>query len=356
MYYKLKWLRLAGVKVHLHCFAYGRQEARELSEVCETVHYYARSTGWRSNLSFLPYTVSSRRSRELRNNLLGNDHPILFEVLHTCYLLKDPAFRKRKKIYRHSNIEHIYYREIARAERSLFRKIFHYVEAWRLKRFEKVLAFADLILAVSETDAAYFREKFKRVRCVYLPSFHPNRSVNIRAGKGEFALFHGNLSVPENYNAALWLLQNVLVNGPPAVVAGLNPPRFLERAIAALPNVRLVPDPSPVEMERLVENAQVHLLYTSQETGLKLKLLNVVFAGRFILCNSKMLSGTGIKPGGGLVVADSADTYRKMLEDLMGADFPELEIKARENMASRFSNQSNVQKLIAEIGMNGVKG
>jgi len=44
-----------------------------------------------------------------------------------------------KKIYRHSNIEHEYYRELAKAETSLIKKLFLKVEAFKLKRFEKIL-------------------------------------------------------------------------------------------------------------------------------------------------------------------------------------------------------------------------
>lgn len=97
VYYKLLWLHKVGVKIHLHCFTYGREPAKELEQICEKVYYYERKTGLASNLSLLPYTVKSRQSLELEQNLLSNDFPILFEVLHTCYLLKDPRFKKRKK-------------------------------------------------------------------------------------------------------------------------------------------------------------------------------------------------------------------------------------------------------------------
>ena len=96
VYYKLYWLKQAGVKVHLHCFTYGRKPAKELDELCEKVYYYKRKTGVTSALSFLPYTVKSRLSEDLATNLLSNDYPIIFEVLHTCYLLRDERFKTRK--------------------------------------------------------------------------------------------------------------------------------------------------------------------------------------------------------------------------------------------------------------------
>ena len=135
VYYKLFWLKKFGVKIYLHCFTYGRKPAKELEALCEKVYYYDRKTGLAANLSLKPYTVLSRQSTELEKNLLENDYPILFEVLHTCYLLPDKRFASRKKIYRHSNIEHEYYLELSRSEKSVIKKVYLKLEAFKLKLF-----------------------------------------------------------------------------------------------------------------------------------------------------------------------------------------------------------------------------
>ncbi|HOZ88410.1 MAG TPA: glycosyltransferase family 1 protein, partial [Bacteroidia bacterium] len=230
VYYKLVWLKKAGIKIYLHCFNYGRSPSPELEMLCEKVVYYQRKTGFFSNLGFLPYNVKSRLSDELTRNLLADKHPVLFEVLHTCYLMSDARLKDRKKIYRHSNIEHDYYNELSKSERNLFKKIYLKIEAFRLKNFEPVLKSADLILAVNQKDTAYFKLKYPSVESLYLPSFHPNSSVNIKPGSGDFILFHGNLGVSENYEAAQWLISDVFSKLEiTCVIAGLNPPAFLKR-------------------------------------------------------------------------------------------------------------------------------
>ena len=80
VYYKLFWLKQAGVKIHLHCFSYGRTPSHELEALCEKVYYYDRQIGLSGNFSLKPYTVKSRQSNEMEKNLLANDFPILFEV------------------------------------------------------------------------------------------------------------------------------------------------------------------------------------------------------------------------------------------------------------------------------------
>lgn len=352
VYYKLVWLKKAGVKIYLHCFTYGRSEAKELEALCEKVFYYKRDTGFFSNLSSLPYTVKSRQSKELENNLLSNDFPILFEVLHTCYLLSDVRFKNRKKIYRHSNIEHDYYLHLSKSERNIFKRLYLRTEAKKLKRFEKIVAFADVILAVNENDAAYFKLKYQKVETFYLPSFHPNDEVNIRPGKGNYILYHGNLSISENYESALWLIDNVFCNVlEKVIIAGLNPPAFLKKSIEGYSHIELIENPSSEKMDELIENAQVHCLHTFQATGLKLKLLNVLFTGRFVICNPKMIVGTHIIGGekAGTYISNTPGHFGELINRLMELELkPEIVERRKESLQIYF-NQSNIKKLLGVI-------
>lgn len=302
------------------------------------------------NLSFSPYTVNSRKSKKLEDNLLSNDYPILFEVLHTCYLLDDPRFKNRKKIYRHSNIEHEYYLELSRTEKNLVKRVYLKIEALKLRGFEKILKHADLILAVNLKDTEYFRNKFPSVKSVYLPSFHPNLDVSVKEGKGDYILFHGNLGISENYEAVGWLLDNVFSKiSYPAVIAGLNPPDFLIERIAKMKGVKLRNSPNEDEMTQLIRNAQVHVLYTAQPTGLKLKLLNVLFKGRFVVCNSNMISGTELSSTNTFLIRDTPEDFIQGVKECFTKDFSEGSAKERENAVSHFKNQNNVRKLVSEI-------
>jgi len=350
VFYKLYWLKQAGVKIHLHCFHYGRAESIELAHLCETVHYYPRQTGLLANLSFLPYTVKSRQSEALEQNLLANDYPILFEVLHTCYLLKDKRFANRKKIYRHSNIEHHYYQALAAKERDFVKKIFLKIEAFKLKHFEGILHHANVILAVNQTDCDYFKQKYPQLESHYLPSFHSNKQINIKEGKGDYILFHGNLSIAENYDAAIWLIEHVFSKIHfHVIIAGLNPPEFLKIIIAKHKHIQLLANVDAADMAQLIESAQIHVLYTEQGTGLKLKLLNVLFSGRFILCNEAMLEGTGLYANSSLHLAKEPAAFIKTIKELMSLEIDANHMQAREKQLSQFNNQKNADALVELI-------
>lgn len=347
VFYKIKEFKKKGIKVYLHCFEYGRAQSKELEALCEKVYYYKRHTGFMSNFSGLPYNVKSRISAELTKNLLSNDYPILFEVLHTCYLLSDPRLLKRLKVYRHSNIEHEYYKHLAKSEKKLLKKIYLKLEAGKLKNFESVINHADLILAVNECDVSYFKDKYPKVKTEFLPSFHPNNEVTIKEGKGDYILYNGNLSISENYSAVIWLINNVFSKSNHKVkIAGLNPPEFLISEIKKHKHIELIANPDDKTMNYLIENAQIHVLYTEQATGLKLKLLNVLHTGRFVICNDKMIEGTGLKANEGLFVCNSPQNFISEIESVMKKDFTAQLITERKSQLDNFSNQKNMEKLL----------
>ena len=333
--------------MHLHCFEYGRAHAKELEALCEKVYYYKRKTGVMNIFSMLPYNVKSRQSEELAQNLLSNNYPILFEVLHTCYLMSDDRFKDRFKIYRHSNIEHDYYYHLAQSEKKTFKRFYLKEEARKLKDFESVINHADLILAVNENDLSYFKTKFPKVKSEFLPSFHANDEVSIKEGKGDYILYNGNLSISENYAAVTWLVNNVFSKiTVPVIIAGLNPPAFLIDLIKPHQHIRLIANPSDPEMQDLIHNAHIHTLYTEQATGLKLKLINVLFNGRFVICNDKMITGTGITTNKSITISNSAQGFIEAIKLNMTQPFEKEIVNERQLLLHYFSNTNNLQKLL----------
>ena len=296
IYYKINALSDYGIKIILHCFEYERPRAVELDAICEEVHYYRRRTGVISNLSHLPYNVFSRKDKRLIDNLLKNDYPILFEGLHTCYYLNDSRLRGRFKIFRECNIEHDYYREIGKAERNILKKCYYYLEALRFKWFQKQVANTDLMIAVSKKDADYLQNEFSNNKVVFVPCFHGNEKITSLKGQSDFLLYHGKLSVKENEKAALYLIENIFSQMAPTrcIIAGMNPSTKLLKAASRYNHITVEANPTMKQINERIRNAQVNLLVTFQDTGLKLKLLNSLFSGRHVVVNPLMLAGSGL--------------------------------------------------------------
>ena len=177
VYYKIRCLHDAGVKIILHCFDYEKsgdplgldERLAALEQYTEEICLYRRKTGLLSFLHRKPYIVQSRRSKGLIKRLLKDNYPIIFEGLHTCYPLTDPLLKGRLRIYRESNIEHEYYSHLALAEKSVLKKIYFLTEWIKLKRFQDVLSDSSVMLAVSEEDRNYLAEKFPLNKVIHLP-------------------------------------------------------------------------------------------------------------------------------------------------------------------------------------------
>ena len=350
VFYKLKALHKKGVKIILHCFEYpGRERSPKLNEFCESVHYYPRVLGLRPALSFKPYIVDGRKSERLIQNLLKDDFPILFEGLHSCYYLSDKRIRNRFKIYRESNIEHRYYFNLFKVEKNLFSKMYFFQESLKLRLYQKVLQYASLMLVVSEEDTEYLKAHFPQKEVKYLPSFHANDEVDILTGKGTYALYNGNIEVPENAYAVEYLVKEVFNDlDIPLLVAGMNPPEHIQKLAASASNVDIIANPDDDKMFDLIRHAHVNILVTFQATGLKLKLLNTLYRGRFCLVNDKMLNGTGLDTL--CDIGNDAYELKERLKEIFKRKFEKNEIvRRKEIMLGRYSNDKNADKLISLV-------
>lgn len=349
VFYKIKNFHKKGIKVHLHCFEYGRGEQKELNKYCASVHYYKRKTGISSQISTLPYIVKSRISNKLKSNLLENDFPILFEGLHCCFLLDDKVFKNRFKIVRNHNIEHNYYNQLAKVEKGAIKRKYFKTEAKKLKEFESIIKNADLCLTVSNADLSYFTKMYPKNKFIHIPCFHPNDAVRIQPEKGDYVLYHGNLSVAENKNAAEFIIQHLFNDTKiPLKIAGLNPSASLINLVAKYPNIEIIQNPSEEDMNDLVANAQINLLYTDQATGLKLKLLNVLYNGRYCIVNSKMIEGTSL--GNICLVEDEIAKLKELVTSTFSIEITQQEIENRKSVLLQdYSNENSCQKIIESL-------
>lgn len=300
VYYKAKALKDAGYYVVLHTYAYsGRDYCRELQEIADETYIYERKTGLWQLLSLTPYIVNSRKSDELLQNLLKDDAPILFEGAHTTALLSSPMLKGRKKFVRTHNVESEYYRELARASTSLFKKLFFIMESWKLKRYEPELKDADILFTITDKEKKTFESICPGTKVELLPCFHNGLSSEVAAediGKGEYILYNGNLSVDENIKAALFLINEVAIvtKGTKWIIAGNAPAKCLYEAAERAGNVEIIANPTNDEMTRLITGAAVNILTTFQATGIKLKLLGTLYKGGYCIVNDKMIESTGL--------------------------------------------------------------
>ena len=346
VFYRIRSLHDAGVKIHLHCFQYGREVAEPLNELCEEVIYYKRSMSVLNQLSVKPFIVKSRANRKLLRSLLLNNYPILFEGLHTCNYLTHRKLADRIKIVRCHNIEHDYYTSLTRGVKSPLLSAYFKTEAAKLKRFEKNLEHATTIAAISEEDKNYFSSKYGKT--FLMRPCHPSMQVLAEEGSGEYILYHGDLSTPENIDSALFIIQDIVPGiKQKLIIAGKNPSKKITTAANQHNSIQVIANPTHDELQLLIAQAHVNLLPTRQATGFKLKLMNALHNGRFCVVTPEMVKGTGLETA--CIVATSADEICTILEDLMRTPFSEKDIEKRKALLEPFSNNASIAHLLQII-------
>ncbi|MBI5217343.1 MAG: glycosyltransferase [Bacteroidia bacterium] len=319
-----------------------------MKKYCKSVHFYKRDSGIQYIFKSLPYIVSTRTSGILLRTLIKEKYPILFEGLHTTFCLNISDLADRIKIVRTHNIEHEYYTNLSEVENNQISKRYFKMEARKLHKYEDILKNATHIAAISRNDHKYFSKKYEKV--AYIPAFHPNNTVSIKEGFGDYILYHGNLSVGENISAALYLINEIFSRlNLPLIIAGKNPDKEILKAARPFKHIKVIPSPSKSEMDAIVSNAHINLLPTFQETGIKLKLLAALFSGRHCIVNHNMIKNTGMESLCSL--KNKPQTIVKEIKRLYKIPFSKKLINEREKLLLKdFSNLQNAKKLITLIG------
>ena len=348
MFYRIKSLSESGIPLILHVFHYRRPIDDKLNSLCREIHYYNRPL-YRDLLHpITPYIVASRKHPDLLKNLTQTAGPILFEGLHTTAFLDHPSLRDRIKIVRMHNIEHQYYRALARKTHLPLQRIFFNWEAFRLKKHEPKLRFAQGIAAISSTEAAALTSRYGPA-VFHLPVYQEAQEVSGAPGLGTYALYHGNLSVAENQEAAQFLIDKVFSHlDYPLVIAGKSIPPDLVKAAQPYTHIQLITDPDREAMDRLIREAHLIVLPAFQGTGVKIKLLQSLFKGRFVLVNALMLNGTELHTC--CLVAESAADFQNQIRTLANQPFMEVEVLKRQRiLGDSFSHQNLNEILLAHL-------
>jgi hypothetical protein len=270
------------------------------------------------------------------------------EGLHCTFFIADERLKNRTKIVRTHNVEHTYYRELANAEQNLFKKFYFNSEALKLEKYEPILNHAQHIISISEADRKHFAVNYNP-ETTFVSAFHPFEKVISKTGKGDFVLFHGNLSVAENVAAVNFLLYDVFKESNfKIIIAGNHPSSDLKKAISKNVNFTLIENPDDATMHDLIQNAQVNVLPSFQDTGVKLKILYSLFAGRHVIITKDTTNDSEILSL--CTVCTDAKSMCEQTKYVFNQEFTKHDIRKREDVLShQFCNKKNGEVISAVI-------
>lgn len=346
MYYKIQALAETGKKIILHYFDYNPlRNANGLENFCEAIYTYQRKSIFKSLPLSQPFIVESRINNELIERLNKDDYPVLPEGLHCSGIIPFLNNKERVAIRMH-NEEASYYHHLVKTEQSFFKRKYFLQESRLLKRYQQNLDKKIKLACLSETDMEIFKDEYDFQNINFIPCFIPWQKLSINEGIGKYCLYHGNMQVSENEEAATWLIRNVFSQlNVPFVIAGKGISKKLVTEASLYKNISLINNPSISEIDGLIRNAHINVLPSMNNTGVKLKLLNALLNGRHCITNYNGVKGSRIIHG--VIVKEDTGAWIETINDLMTKPITSEDIGNRTAILHLYNNQQNAAMLIA---------
>lgn len=346
VFYKIKALHALGFTIYLHCFYENRNEvSEELKAITKMVFLYKKNRNPIFLLFPFPFSVISRFHKDLVKNIDSVAAPILFEGLQTTMIINKIKVQNRKLFLRLHNLESNFYAGMSKNETNFFKKMLYRLESKKYVTYQNKFAHFDHVFTLSKQEFEFVKTKTEKVS--YIPVFHGNESFKYSAQYGDYALYHGDLRLPDNKKAAIFLI--TLFQKIPdynLIIASSVGKDFVENQLQNLGNIKFVLIDNEEHLTSLLADAHINVLLSFQQSGTKLKIVNSLFKSRFCLINDNMVDDERI-----LNLCHIANNEKEFIEKINQLkNLPYTQNEAREIVLFEvYNDMDNAKKLESVI-------
>ena len=351
VYYKIKALSDWGIKIHLHCFVDDIPETldQEIKSITENVFFYKKKKNPFNYFSRLPFAAAIRTSDALFENLMSVNAPVLFEGLQTTQIIHRLKNKGYKLYLRFHNNESEYYKGLSSSEKNIFKKIIYRIESLKFADYQKkVLKELESVFCLSEKEFNEVHSYSKNARLIHI--FHGNESIKHLNGKGDYFLFHGDLSTSDNKKALEETIR--MFKALPQlrlVVASDRAGDDVKKKINNVANITLVPIETSENLRQLFENAQGNILLSYQNSGTKVKLFNALYNSRFVIINQNITDDRDLMSLCRL--GSTPDEIRQRIIEAADEDYNENETRSKV-LGKNYSDNAKAEEMSKVIFKN----
>ena len=303
----------------------------------------------------LPVNVQSDRTvvgmRAVHRVLAESPFDVaVFDFVHAA-VLRPARIEPATVCFTHNVEAEIFARHVTQAGNPLMRGVWASQHA-KMRRFERdELRRFDAVVAVSERDAAYFREHYALGAVETIPTgvdldfFAWREPPPLDASHPPTLVFTGSMDWAANIDgirhflADVWPL--VLAERPDArfIIVGRHPPAALVEQAKALPGVQctgFVDDVRPY-----VHGAHVFVIPLRVGGGTRIKAFEAMAMGCPVVSTAIGIEGLDIEPGEHFLLRDSAADQARGVLDLLGNEAlrQRLAANARRCVEDRFGHR-----------------
>jgi hypothetical protein len=182
---------------------------------------------------------------------------------------------------------------------------------------------------------------------VYIPAFHGFESISQQHATGTHILYHGDLSIMDNEKCVNSLVDAHVASGikMKLIVAGRKPSKALNRKLEKLHNVLLEIEPTDEKLESLIKDAHANVVWSSNDSGIKIKLVHALILGKFCIVNEQVVKGNSL--GKYCRVLTDKSKLPAALQDVVQQEYNMDFHKIKLNYLNKhFSNKENALKIL----------
>jgi glycosyltransferase involved in cell wall biosynthesis len=220
-----------------------------------------------------------------------------------------------------AELQRVIYEIDRRDPRRVVAALYSLIQSKRIKQYEGMLCrMADLVLAVSDEDAAFLSEyqPTNPVRVVSSGIYVDNyqHSANPKTHTIPQLIFTGKMDYRPNVDAMLWFTQKILPHLPAThlTIVGQQPHARIQH-LAQQPNITITGWVDTVLP--YLQDADVYIAPLRMGSGTRLKLLEALAAGCAIVATSIAAAGLTAEVREAMIIADSEGAFCEAIQVLL---------------------------------------
>ncbi len=302
------------------------EDIKYVKNFVNEVYGVNRKNKWHHVLQFIPLQVASRKGLK-KVNLNKTYDEVILETEAVGAVLKNKTLKSNRKILRVHNDESIYFKNLGKSSRNIFKKVFYYQEGIKFIYYsKKIFKNFDRLWYISSKEEEKFRKRTQKQNSVYLPAPINDKFIS-KKPLNKNVLFLGAIYLTNNFEAVKWYLDNVheelcrTYKDYTFTICGstgdLTEDYFSEKfmryeKVKVFFNVK--------ELDNIYSSAAVFVNPMLHGAGVKLKSINAIVNGLPLVATSVGSEGIGLVDQEMFCLANSPDQFVNSLKFLLESD------------------------------------
>lgn len=322
---RIKTLKNMGYDIDLICTVkeYPKKEYIDIvKRYVSELYIVFRQNKIRYLFSKKPLQIESRNALKDIKLIRKYDY-IFLDGSYVYYILDNKTLKYRHSILHMNNNEYIYFNELAKSEKSIWKKIYYKLDSYKFFIMDKhIVNRISNIMFVSMEEKLFYEKKYPKIKSYFLPV-----AIELNFIKQEMnnknVLFIGALFAANNKEAIYFYIKNIHpllmdIKEYRFIIAGNSKGQnisWIKEISGEYNNIDIID--SPETLNDIYANASVFVNPMLHGAGVKLKTVNAIVSGLPVVSTTIGNQGTGLENGKHICVTDRPKKFAEYIRMLL---------------------------------------